>query len=98
MQLDIFAPPPMARRSDPVTSHQAAASDRELQQRDHRMIVECLRAHGPLGKDGIAERINRPGHAIGKRMSELEAMGLVRATGRTVKSASGRAEPEWEAV
>lgn len=99
MQLDLLADAlPLARRTDPVTSHQAATEAKELQARHHRLIVECLRRHGPLGKDGIAARTSITGVAVARRMSELERAGKARPTGRTVPSTSGRAEREWEAV
>jgi hypothetical protein len=48
-----------------------------------------------LGKDGIGARTQLDGHAVGKRLPELQRMGLIGLTGRTVKSDSGRAEREW---
>ena len=91
------ATPPAARRHDPATSHQAAADAKQLQARHHRLILECLREHGALGKDGIAARTSITGVAVARRMAELQREGLVRWTGRTVPSTAGRAEREWEA-
>lgn len=99
MQLALsFDAPPIARRTDPATSHQAAAQARELAARHHRIIVDCLKAHGPLGKDGIAVRTSITGVAVCRRLTELERAGLARPTGRNVQSTAGRAEREWEAV
>lgn len=100
-QIGLFDAPvmdaPRARRTDPATSHAAAASAVQLAQDHHAMILQALQ-HGPAGKDGIAARIGLDGHRTGKRMCELERAGLIRLTGRTVPSASGRAEREWERV
>ena len=97
LELDALHPP-AARRVDPSTSHQAAADAKALQARHHRLILECLREHGALGKDGIGARTCITGVAVARRMSELERAGRVRWTGRTVASTAGRSEREWEAV
>ena len=89
---------PMARRTDPETSHQAAAQAKELAARHARMILATLEAHGPCGKDRIGALTTITGHAVGKRLSEMERMGLIVLTGRTVRSASGRQEREWRAA
>lgn len=95
MQLCFDLIEPAARRTDPGTSHLAAAQARELAARHHRIILSCLEAHGPLGKDGIAARTQLTGHAIGKRLPELQRLGRIMLTGRTVASTAGRAEREW---
>jgi hypothetical protein len=96
MNFDFDAP--RARTSDPDTSHEAAASARELQTRHHRIILKALRAHGPMGKDGIAAVTNLTGVAVARRMSELRNLYLVVETGRRAKSAAGRSETEWSAI
>lgn len=98
MQLSIdFSAPvyPLARRTDPHTSHAAAHQAKALAADHQRAILACLEAHGPLGKDGIGARTMLTGHAVGKRLPELQRLGLVQPTGRTVPSESGRAEREW---
>lgn len=99
-QLDIFATldPPQARVLDPMTSHEAAASAKELQARHAALIVDCLNRHGPLGKDGIAARTKLTGVAVARRAVELQRAGAIRPTGKTVTSTAGRNEREWEAV
>ena len=94
MQLSIdFAP--RARRTDPETSHAAARQAKALAAAHQLAILTCLQEYGPLGKDGIGARTMLTGHAVGKRLPELQRMGLVTLTGRTVPSESGRAEREW---
>lgn len=90
--------PPLARSSDPSTSHGAADQAKELQARHQRYIVDCLAEHGPLSKDGIAARTRLTGVAVARRTVELERAGLIRLTGRKVPSTAGRPEREWEAV
>ena len=96
MQLSIFADtPPQARVTDPLTSKQAAVEAKHLQAVHQRLIVACLEQHGSLGKDGIAARTKLTGVAVARRTTELHRLGLIKPTGKTVQSTSGRAEREW---
>ncbi len=82
-----------ARSTDPVTSFEAAE---QFQPEKHfAMIVDCLSTHGPMGKDGIASRLNLESSAVSRRLPELQKMGLVKLTGNIVKSSKGRNEREW---
>jgi hypothetical protein len=90
--------PPQARVLDPATSHEAAASAKELQARHCSLILCCLLTSGPLGKDGVAARTKLTGVAVARRTIEMERAGLIRPTGRKVPSTAGRLEREWEAV
>lgn len=89
---------PMARRSDPATSKAAAADAKEIAARHQRIILSCLEAHGPAGKDRIGALTSLTGVAVCRRLSEMHKAGLIAPTGRTVQSTSGRAEREWEIV
>jgi len=86
------------RCSDPVTSYEAADSAKDLASKHFSIIVDCLKAHGALGKDGIARHSGLEGNQVARRLNELEKMNLIQLTGRTVKSSSGRNEREWRAV
>jgi transcription initiation factor IIE alpha subunit len=86
------------RCSDPVTSYEAADAAKELATKHFSIIVDCLTAHGSLGKDGIARHTNLDRNQISRRLNELEKMNLIQLTGRTVKSSAGRNEREWRAV
>jgi predicted ArsR family transcriptional regulator len=85
---------PLARRSDPVTSHAAAATVRTFSGEHHQAILDAL-AIGPAGASGIAARCGLGDHQIRRRLIELERSCQIIQTGRTVKSASGRGEREW---
>lgn len=87
---------PLARRTDPVTSHLAAKAAAELQLAHFTVILTCLQKHGPLGKDGIVARSRLDGVQICRRLVQLERKGLAKLTGRTVPSTSGREEREWQ--
>lgn len=89
---------PLARSTDPATSHAAADAAADLRQRHQELIVDCLRKQGPAGKDGIARRCGITGVAVARRMTELARQGLAEPTGRTVASDTGRQEREWRAA
>ena len=86
------------RSSDPVTSYEAADAAKELASKHFSTIVDCLQAHGALGKDGIARHSGLDANQVARRLNELEKMNLIQLTGRTVKSQAGRNEREWRAV
>lgn len=90
--LDLF---PRVRKDDPITSYEAADSIKDSAAKHWNVIQECLREHGPLGKDGIANLTGLDGNQVARRMNEMKVMGMVFLTGRTVKSNSGRNEREW---
>jgi hypothetical protein len=102
IQLTIFDPifddPPLARHSDPETSHSAAAQAKELQGQHQRLILACLEAHGALGKDGIAARTRLDGVQTCRRLTELARAGLIRDTGFRTPSTAGRMERVWAKV
>ena len=86
------------RSSDPVTSYEAADAAKDLASKHFSTIVDCLQAHGALGKDGIARHSGLDANQVARRLNELEKMNLIQLTGRTVKSQAGRNEREWMAV
>jgi hypothetical protein len=91
-----------ARRTDPITSHLAAASISDAAKAHYELIVTCLKKYGPMGKDSIAMHTNMngfaDGNAVARRLPEIEKMGLVEPTGKLVLSRSGRKEREWAYV
>ena len=86
------------RSSDPVTSYEAADAAKDLATKHFAIIVDCLKANGALGKDGIARHTNLDRNQVSRRLNEFEKMNLIQLTGRTVKSSAGRNEREWRAV
>jgi len=96
MQLAMFQEP-TARRSDPVTSHEAAESAKELAARHHRIILAAL-SRGPAGKDRIGTLTSLTGVQVCRRLTELHRAGQIEPTGRTVASTAGRQEREWAAT
>jgi len=86
------------RCSDPVTSYEAADAAKDLATKHFSIIVDCLTAHGALGKDGIARHSGLEANQVARRLNELLKLGLIELTGSKVKSNSGRNEREWRAV
>ena len=86
---------PRVRKDDPETSHQAAESIKPVANKHYKIIHECLEEHGALGKDGIAHHTNLDSNQVARRLNEMLKIGLIKLTGKTVKSNSGREEREW---
>ena len=90
--LPLFA---AARRTDPVTSHAAAAQSGSLRSEHARRILAALE-RGPAGASGIAARCGLLSHQVNKRLAELARAARIVETGVTVASSSGRQEREWK--
>lgn len=97
MQLSIdFA---RARRTDPATSHDAAARTRDFAGQHQQRVLEGLRSlGGKAGAEQIGQAIDMPAYAVRKRTAELERAGAIRDTGETRRTASGRSERVWSLV
>lgn len=95
----------VARTSDPITSHQAAASVKDIN-KTHERVLEVLERYGPATDEEIeryyynlSELFEWPKASpsgLRSRRAELVAMGLVYDTGERGKTASGRATAIWE--
>jgi len=84
-----------ARATDAITSFQAADSIKDVAKMHQEVIFAALQRFGPMGKDKIATTTGLQSNQVARRLSELEKMGLIELTGKTVKSNSGRNEREW---
>ena len=62
------------------------------------IILNCLRNHGALGKDGISRATGLDVNQCSRALPILQRQGLVELTGKTVMSDSKRPEREWRAV
>ena len=86
---------PRVRTTDPVTSFEAAESIKPVASKHYQIILECLQTYGSLGKDGISAMTKLEGSQVARRLNEMQKIGLIKLTGRSVKSHSGRNEREW---
>jgi len=87
---------PRVRNSDPMTSWVAAGSAKDLAKAHATKIIQCLKDHGSLGKDGIAHHTGLESMQVARRLHELEREGEICLTGNVVKSKSNRMEREWK--
>ena len=74
-----------ARRSDPETSKDAARKAAKFASGHWKMIRECLEDALPWSMHymAIAEKTGLEKHAVARRLSELESVGLIEKFGTT---------------
>jgi len=91
---------PVARKTDPPTSHQAAAyAARNAGTLRARALQELVAAgHAGLTDFELAARCHSQQTSIGKRRGELVASGYVEATGTTRPAPSGAEAMVWRAT
>jgi predicted ArsR family transcriptional regulator len=85
----------LARKTDPATSHAAAARVGEFSATHIQKILSCLSYHGPLTVDQIAERALLDRQAVNKRLPEMARKGFAAPTGALRPSGSGRLARVW---
>lgn len=100
----ITDPRTLARRTDPATSHHAAARVSEFAKRHRELILQVLTMH-PAGMTvhEIASMCRLDAHAVGKRVSELERDGEIEVARDlmgelTRPTPSGRLARVWRRV
>lgn len=97
-------PPPLARRADPASSHEAADAAAEFAGAHRDRIRAALVEGGPGSKNQIARRCGMDGVAVARRLAEMERAGqarpMVDAQGVEVcrVNSNGRRERVWEAI
>lgn len=90
---------PVARRTDPETSHQAAAIAELKAVGNRALALSTLRAH-PAGLTDfeLAELTGLQQNSVGKRRGELRDAGLVEDSGERRPSTTGSPAIVWRAV
>jgi len=83
--------PPLARASDPPTSHEAAAGAARFASGHHRQILDAL-VDGPASKTQLARRTGIDGVAVARRISELLDHGKVVVVSNDGVSPTGKRE------
>ena len=83
---------PRARKSDPATSHQAAASMQEAAQAHREQILGFLGAQGATGATGneIDRALGWRSATANRRLKELSNAGLVLDSGERRPTETGR--------
>lgn len=99
MQLDLLIDPKtLARRTDPSTSHQAAARVDEFSPSHREQVLSALRRFGRAGAEQIAAATKLDAYSVRKRLPELRREGLAECTDDERTTASGRQEKVWRAI
>lgn len=93
--LPLFAP--VARRTDPDTSHEAAASVSESAGAQREAIYAWLKRNGPATADAIDEAMGLRLTSAGRRLPELERMNLVDMLDESATTRTGRRAHKWRA-
>jgi hypothetical protein len=94
----LFAPHTRARLTDPGTSHEAAASTVQTSAHQRRLVILALEAAGPMTADEIDAYLRWRPTTAGRRLHELRQVGMIRTTGVTKPTRSGRRAEVWELV
>ena len=71
---------PLARRTDPATSHSAASKAAKIAPSQRNIIAACI-SEAPATVKEISERTGLTQYAVSKRLSELAQSGRIVATG-----------------
>lgn len=85
-----------ARASDPETSHTAAASMTAAAAVQRLTILRELRSHGAAIANELDVALGWRDGTTGRRLVELERLGLVRKTGKQRPTVSRRKAFEYE--
>ena len=84
-----------ARRTDPATSHEAAAMAKEFIPSHQSMIVDALYGMPyALGAEQIGAIVGLEPYQTRKRLAELFKAGMIEPVG-TRKTKTGRTERTW---
>ena len=86
----------LVRRHDPATSKQAARQAQAFAAGHCRQILDALLEHGAQTKDELAAHTGLDSVAVARRMAQLRESLLVRDSGTTRPTATGRAATVWE--
>ena len=88
----------LARRTDPVTSHEAARLASEFAgthcARIHAALVQC----GPMDPEQIGVMVGMEPYACRKRLADLQRAKQAETTGELVPTTSGRYQRVWRAL
>lgn len=99
MQMSLIETKRLARRTDPDTSHEAAARVHGFKARHHFKILAALKSLGQAGAEQVAALAGIDSYAARKRLPELQRLGYVRVVdGQVRKTSSGRHERVWSVV
>jgi hypothetical protein len=95
--LDLFEEVFGARKTDPVTSHEAARINKELKRRDRYSVLGVHYDHSVSGLTDfeLASILRRQQTSVGKRRGELRDLGMIEQTDKRRKAPSGASAIVW---
>ena len=97
-QLDLDFATRHSRRTDPETSHAAAASLTSVE--THKaLILAYLKSIAPRSEifESIASAVHMEPHAVARRLPDLMRDGLIERTEETRRTSTGRTARCWRA-
>ena len=99
MQNDLFAATPVARATDPDTSHQAGeeVTDSGARGDQQRMVLKGLSRYPNLTTRELAARMNTCRYVVARRMPELAPI-YVSVVGKRRCTVTGRTAQVWKAT
>ena len=99
MQTDLFAATPVARATDPDTSHLAGedVTDSGARSRQQRMVLQGLVRYPNLTTRELAARMNVCRYTVARRMPELAPI-YVSVVGKRRCTVTGRTAQVWKAT
>lgn len=89
---------PLARNTDPITSHMAADSAAKFNQSHADRILAALRQQGPSTAHELEKASGLTVVQIDRRLIEIERQGHARRTKETRRTPTGGRAFVWEAV
>ena len=91
---------PTPAHNGTTTSREAAHAIKPHVSAQRSRVAVCIASAGPLGRTAqeIEEMLSLSGNTVRPRICELRENGVIRDSGRTRKSSSGRACVVWEFV
>lgn len=96
--IDVALDQPIARRSDPVTSQEAARSitDSGVRGEQHRIVLDLVKHHPRSTSLELARHGDIDRYIVARRLPELEKAGLVRKAEIRICRIGSRNALTWE--
>lgn len=89
----------LARNTDPITSHVAAAMAGCLIDRHKQIVLAAIKGAGrPISATELEPLTGLTQVQICRRLPELQSQGRIRVVAGTHRTAAGRPERLWRAV
>ena len=98
IQGDLLSDTPIARNSDPSTSHEAAAKIKPVRATQQRAILAGLQKFPNHTSAELAQRLHMDRYVVARRLPELRAALLVKSCEARSCAVTGHRAMVWRAV